>query len=336
MSPRSQAGPAPQTTTIIVNVTDRFSPSVRVGMSLADRTRSNLDLFKRYWRDRFDTHELEWVLADVSQYDALLRRYTGKALSEARVFEIGYGHAPYRLQAIQATGADVYGVDAEVPLLAGKPGEYLNIIRRNGWERFLKTAVRRLVFDRRRDAAFTRLLRDRGLSAGPIDADRLLVGDAAECNPPGPFDLIYSSVVFEHIERPTLSRLVARMPEWLTQDGIALIVPDVFTGLHGGHLYEWDGQTLGQNVHRRSEPWEHLRKRRYTANTTLNEMTRDEYAQLFARSFEILDIIDPPRGAEQQFLTADIRQELSMYSEADLLDENPLFVLRARRTAQAE
>jgi hypothetical protein len=158
-----------------------------------------------------------------------------------------------------------------------------------------------------------------------------LVGDAAECQPPGPFDLVYSSVVFEHMERPVLERLVSRIPSWLTREGLALIVPDVFTGLHGGHLYEWDFQTLQRTVRRRSEPWEHLRKRRYAANTTLNEMTRSEYRELFSQSLEILEIIDPPRGREEEFLTPEIRDELRMYTEADLLDENPLFVMRRRR-----
>lgn len=120
------------------------------------------------------------------------------------------------------------------------------------------------------------------------------------------------------------------MPSWLSSDGLALIVPDVYTGLHGGHLYEWDAQTLQRTVRRRTEAWEHLRKRRYTANTTLNEMTRSEYCDLFAESFEILEIIDPPRGREEEFLTPDIRAELGMYTDADLLDENPLFVMRRR------
>jgi hypothetical protein len=288
-------------------------------------------LLRTHWRDRNELHALVSVLSDISQYDTLVRGYTGKTLGESRAFEIGYGQAPYRMRAFRATGADVYGVDAEVPLLTGEPGEYLRILRRNGWERLLKSASRHLLFDRRRDAAFERLLSERGLTPRPVEAHRFLVGDASECQPPGQFDLVYSSAVFEHIERRTLERLVSRMPSWLTRDGLALIVPDVYTGLHGGHLYEWDSQTLDRTAPRRSEPWEHLRKRRYQANTTLNELTRSEYRDLFAQSFEILEIIDPPRGREQDFLTPEIRDALAMYTEADLLDETPLFVMRRRR-----
>lgn len=182
----------------------RASPSVRAGMSLGDRFRSDLQLLRTHWRDRADLHGLTAVISDVGQYDTLVRRYTGKALGDVRAFEIGYGQAPYRMRALRATGADVYGVDAEVPLLTGEPAEYLSILRQNGWERLLKTTIRRLLFDRRRDAAFERLLREHGLTPRSVERHRFLVGDASECEPPGPFDLVYSSAVFEHIERHAL------------------------------------------------------------------------------------------------------------------------------------
>ena len=93
---------------------------------------------------------------------------------------------------------------------------------------------------------------------------------------------------------------------------------------------EWEASTFDRPIRRRSEPWEHLRKRRYRANTTLNELTRNEYKELFSEHFEILEIIDGPRGRQVDFLTPDIRAELADYTDEDLLDENPLFVLRPR------
>ncbi len=79
---------------------------------------------------------------------------------------------------------------------------------------------------------------------------------------------------------------------------------------------------------RRSEPWEHLRKRRFEANTTLNELPRAEYRAIFARHFEILEEIDPPRQGQERWLTPEIRAELSEWTEQDLLDAVPLFVMR--------
>jgi hypothetical protein len=299
-------------------------------MPLAERMREDAELLRSYRRRNDGKSSFEQILNDLAQYDELLRRYTGRSLSEARVFEIGYGARPYRLRATHATGADVYGVDAEAPLLAGGPSEYLTILRRNGWERLAKTLIRHALFDRQQQAMFAEMLTQRGLYASAPEPRRFLVGDAADCQPPGPFDLVYSCAVFEHIKRDSLERLVARMPSWLVPDGIALIVPDVFTGFHGGHLVEWEPSTFDLSIQRRSEPWEHLRKRRYTANTTLNELTRGEYKGLFAEHFEILEIIDGPRGRQGEFLTPEIRAELADYTDEDLLDEDPLFVLRPR------
>ncbi len=59
----------------------------------------------------------------------------------------------------------------------------------------------------------------------------------------------------------------------------ALIRPNVFTGITGGHLVEWNRAAIREPpARRRSEPWEHLRGRRWRANTYLNEMTLAQYA----------------------------------------------------------
>jgi SAM-dependent methyltransferase len=300
-------------------------------MPLVERMRENAEFLWSYRRGGGGESGFERVLADLAQYDELLRRYTGKPLSEARAFEIGYGARPYRLRAVHATGADVCGVDAEAPLLSSERSQYRTILLRNGWERLAKTLIRHVLFDRQQEAMFREILAQHGLQAPSPGPHRFLVGDAAECQPPGSFDLIYSFAVFEHIERDSLERLVARMPSWLVPGGIALIVPDVFTGFHGGHLVEWEASTFDVRIQRRSEPWEHLRKRRYRANTTLNELTRSDYKKLFSEHFEILEIIDEPRGRQAEWLTPEIRAELADYTDEDLLDENPLFVLRPRR-----
>lgn len=269
----------------------------------------------------------EALFDDVEGFAALLERFAGRRLSGARVFEIGFGARPYRLRICQAMGADVSGVDAEVPVISGRAGEYVAMLRRNGWERALKTAARHVLFDRAEQAQFCAALADRGLAVPAPDSYRFLIGNAADADPRGPFDLIYSIAVFEHIDRVSLERLVGRMARWLAPHGIALIVPDVFTGLHGGHLLDWDGACVDLDAPRRSEPWEHLRRRRFTPNTYLNEMTRGEYTALFERHLRVLEIIDRPRGPAATLLTPEIRAELSQYSEQDLLDATPTYVL---------
>ena len=298
-------------------------------MPLSERLREDTRLLHAYLRRKPD--DFAWVFHYLDHSEQVTKRWGGKPFSRSRVFEIGFGARPYRLLAMQALGADVYGVDAETPLLTGSIAEYRKILRTNGWERLVKTIVRHVLFDRRERAAFERALLRHGLTPPVPEPRRFLIGDAAECEPPGRFDVIYSFAVFEHIERSSLERLMQRAADWLNPKGLALIIPDVFTGLHGGHLLEWDADTLDFAIERRSEPWEHLRQRRYHANTTLNEMTRSEYEALFSTHFDILEVIDPPRGRAEAFLTPEIRAELSDYTDEDLLDENPLYVLRPRQ-----
>jgi hypothetical protein len=42
-------------------------------------------------------------------------------LAEAVVFEIGFGARPHRQIALQSMGIDVHGVDAEAPVMPGRP-----------------------------------------------------------------------------------------------------------------------------------------------------------------------------------------------------------------------
>jgi hypothetical protein len=58
-------------------------------MPFAERMRENAELLRSYRRNRGGKSNFEQILDDLAQYDELLRRYTGKSLSEARVFEIG-------------------------------------------------------------------------------------------------------------------------------------------------------------------------------------------------------------------------------------------------------
>jgi hypothetical protein len=71
-------------------------------------------------------------------------------------------------------------------------------------------------------------------------------------------------------------------------------------GITGGHLIEWSRWALRQPPsERHSEPWEHLRERRFNPTTYLNELTRAEYRELFG-AFEILEerVTQPALGRE--------------------------------------
>jgi hypothetical protein len=314
----------------------KSTPSTAQNLSIRERFLEDARLLQKYLErppSNFDS-----LFSELSEYDRLLQHYTGKRLGESRVFEIGYGARPYRMLALAAMGVDVQGIDAEVPILEGKLREYLTLFQTNGLERALKSLIRYLISDPKERTEFMRALAQRGYKHHLYwQHPRFQVGDAAEHDVPGPqYDLVYSIDVFEHINQKQLETLVAKMASWLYPNGIALIQPDIWTGISGGHLPEWYPGTVDSTSPRRSEPWEHLRKGRFNANTTLNGLTRQEYRNLFCVHFEILDEIERHPGLGSQHLTPGLREELAAYSTEDLLYAHPLFVLRPHRSRDVQ
>src|SRR5262249_61360145 len=114
-------------------------------------------------------------LADVREYEEVLRERCGRGLGDADVLEIGFGTRAARLAVLSAAGASPVGVDVEVPLLDLRPSTMWRIQRVNGSERLAKSLARHLLFDR----AARRRLR-RGLASPRLDYGRLEICDAAE------------------------------------------------------------------------------------------------------------------------------------------------------------
>jgi len=121
------------------------------------------------------------------------------------------------------------------------------------------------------------------------------------------------------------------MARTLSPQGLAIVTPDIFTGITGGHLAEWFHHLVEKDIPRASEPWEHLRKQRFPGNTYLNELSRADYRSLFASHFDILEeqVMNPDMG--RRWLTPEIKAELSPWSEEELLSNNVRFVLRHKR-----
>lgn len=271
------------------------------------------------------------VLADLDEYEEVLRRHCGRGLRGSCAFEIGFGARPLRLFALAASGVDVTGSDLDVPLLRCSPREIAAAIRSNGAERAVKSVLRFWLFDLAERRALRKALAARGLRLA-IEPSRLHVGDAAAMDiPDHSLDLIYSEDVFEHIPIETLRSLIAKIATWLKPGGLALIRPNVFTGISGGHLAEWFPNVVeDRSRRRRSEPWEHLRRRRFHPNTYLNELSRATYRELFRNEFEILE--ERPRHPDlgRGYLSAQVSEELSRWPEEELFSNQTLFVLSPR------
>ncbi len=309
---------------------ERLSPST-APIALGRKATEYRLLLRSYLQRAARRPRLDHVMRDVDEYERLLRLHADTDLRSARAFEIGYGARPYRLIALQSMGVDVEGVDAEQPVLRGSPAELRAAWRANGPERALKSALRRALFDPRERAQLRRELAARG-HPWRCDPSRLRVCDAAEVElPEGSLDLVLSEEVFQHVTVESLRRIVPAMARWLRPGGLALIRPNVYTGITGGMLQEWSRWSLANPPRsRRSEPWEHLRRRRYQPNAYVNGLTRAEYRELFEPHFELLEesVKEPELGREH--FTPEVAAELADWPAEELFSNCTMFVLRRR------
>jgi hypothetical protein len=299
-------------------------------VNLRQKWREALSLFVMRRDAQSRRRRVEAMLDHVEDYRTLYEQFTHRPFTEANVLEIGFGAQPFRLIALMSMGIRARGIDLDIPMLRFRPLQLITIYAKNGFERALKTFVRNILFDRRDYADLNAALKMRGYSMR-VNTTDLLVGDAASYDFGSErVDLVYSEDVFEHIPIADLERFIARLAAQLAPTGLALITPNIFTGITGGHLTEWYWDAEGNDPPRQSEPWEHLRKKRFKANSYLNGLTRKDYRELFRRHFEILEenVLMPELGRHR--LTPEIRAELAKWDEEELLSNSVQFVLRPK------
>lgn len=272
--------------------------------------------------------------SQVWEYAKIYRRVCGQDLHQAKLFEIGYGARPLRMFWLTSLGYDVRGIDLDRPVLEGRLAEFYEMWQKNGVQRLIKSLVRHFLFDRREWRELDLLLRQRTGVGLRVEPSRFFVGDAGaadfSCLIPGGADFVYSEDVLEHVPPPELETMLRNLAKGMRPGGCAVFRPHVFTSIGGGHLPEWyphlTRNRLCTDTNCRSEPWEHLRRRRFKANTYLNELRLCDYRELIGRHFEILSEVNQDAELGRRFLTSAVRLELKQYSEEELLSNTVCFI----------
>ena len=304
--------------------------SVRLSRKITEAGHQLVKLFKA--RNPFSARDFNGLLRDLESYDRLLQGFAGRRLADCRVLEIGFGARPHRLYAMHASGVTIIGCDLDRPLLS--IGDFPAIVASNGIERAAKSLVRHFLFDYPEDRQLFRFLSQSGNQFTP-PRNALIVADASSekfwQDHPGPYDLIFSEDVFEHIPGDALARLVSHAARALSPDGLLVTSPMIFTGLRGGHVAELYGYYGEGPIPNNIPPWDHLRTRKYASNTYLNELRRSQYRDLFRTYFEIVSEEEITPGVGRHLLTDALREELIDYDEDELFSNKVRFVLRPIR-----
>jgi hypothetical protein len=194
-------------------------------VSFTQKLQEGLTLLKMRWSIGSDIEGMKYLLRNLDDYRSTYERLTSRGFTTARVLEIGFGAQPIRLISLMSMGVDARGIDLDMPMLTFSPRRVLQIAKKNGPERALKTAMRNLLFDRRDRERLNKALGQRGCTL-KIDQSRFLGGDAATFEyGPDLVDLVYSNDVVEHIPREGLEQLMARLSRLISPGGLALITP---------------------------------------------------------------------------------------------------------------
>ena len=263
-----------------------------------------------------------------AEHAAFYRAYRAYAgdVAGRRILDFGCGKTFWLSLLLASDGADVLGVDTEITEPSRSLRKYWQLLRANGPERALRTAVWDGLFARkyyrRLEKEYGGKLRFDRVQLAQIGGERLPLADAS-------LDAVVSHEVIEHVRE--LPSVFAELRRTLKPNGLAYLYVHHFTSLSGGHHIAWKHPDTAPS--RMVPPWDHLRARRYThIPSWLNQVRAHEYRALAEAEFEILEWIWLPKEGEA-LLTPQIRAELAEYSEQELLHKGFIIVARPRTGA---
>lgn len=300
---------------------------------LASRARYLFQLLRQYELRKLENFGMSRLLDDLQLYAQFARANLGKRLDQCTVLELGYGARPFRAVGMAARGARVYGIDLEQPALCGQRTNYLEIARRNGVERALKSLARSIMYDRKEVKAFEAAVETEFSKSS--QAVSFIVGDAsteaAWETIPENLDLVYSEDVFEHIPKNNIGPLLKIMSRRVSSTGIVLVRPNIWTGITGGHFVDWHHANIDRQMNRQRPPWFHLMSGEGEPSVYLNKLRYSDYCELFSRDFEVIEMRNLEYGLGRQYLTEAVRSRIPTgYTNEDLLTNNVLFVMRKK------
>jgi len=283
---------------------------------------SSLNIFRAYQTGIFGNAASE--INFHKELCEIIKTYVRVEVKEAKILDLGCGQTATQTALFKADGADVIGIDMEVPTYKMNLKTFIRVVRTNGIERAIKSLVRHLLFDKR---YFSELSLQYGKPV-PFEQLDIRIMNATNLSfPDNYFDFVYSAWVFEHIDNvPAAIKEVNRV---LKPSGIAWIGVHLFPSLSGGHHIDWIYPDKSPS--KKVPPWDHLLDNKYPVNTYLNKLRLEQYRKIFR---EHIDIFDEKLTYEgEKFLTPEIEQILRHkgYTREDLLTRSVIFLCRKKK-----
>lgn len=288
------------------------------GVSISSKVKSAFYLYNAYKNKGFA--DAKRTIFHHQRLTGYLSKYVRIPVSQADILEIGCGQIPNQVALFHKEGANIVGIDIDVPTYRITVPILLKIIRTNGFERAIKSLVRHFMFDKK-------FLKELSEEYGqPITFDNIntQIMDATNMTfKSDTFDFIYSNVVFQHIDN--VEAAVKEVNRVLKPAGIAAIHIHLFPSLSGGICLDWLHPE--QSPSAKVPPWDHLRDNQYPVNVHLNKMTINKYREIFRDYTNIIEEQTVIEG--EKYLTGEIENGLKKngFTREDLLTRSILFIV---------
>jgi SAM-dependent methyltransferase len=238
-----------------------------------------------------------------------------------KLLEIGCGQKlAYTLSFSQRNS--VTAIDTEPPFHRPYLRSFLDLLRHGGFYRTLKTSANALLGTRR---LLRQALSELAGFKGNYDAKLLRMNALDLTFPADHFDGVFSFSVFEHISEP--ARALQEVKRVLKPGGVFYLDLHLYTSSNGDH--DFRSADAGSSL----PLWKHIRpsceaQRRETCY--LNKIRLAQWQQMIRLVFDEVQFlaIDGEADRARRQLTAELRRELSCYSEEELLTTTVIAVAR--------
>ncbi|MDO8281319.1 MAG: class I SAM-dependent methyltransferase [Thermodesulfovibrionia bacterium] len=253
----------------------------------------------------------------------IYRKHTGIEISQAKILDIGCGQTAVQTILFKADGADVTGIDLEIPTYEIDLAKFIRILRKNGMERAVKSLARHLLFDKR---FFSELFSGYGKNI-PLNELDIRIMNATDLSfPDNHFDFIYSAWVFQHMDN--VDGVVREISRVLKHSGTAWIGIHLFPSVSGSHHMEWSEPDKSPS--KKVPLWDHLLENQYPVNAYLNKLRLNEFREIFNKYVEVIEEKFIYEG--EKLLTPALEAVLLSkgYTRQELLTRVVVFILKKK------
>jgi SAM-dependent methyltransferase len=261
------------------------------------------------------------AVTDYQRLRGYLDKYVNLPLEAVSILDIGCGQGAIQTALFHTDGANVIGIDIEVPTYRMSFSTFFRVLRLNGFERALKSLLRHILFDKH---YFFKISQAYGKPINFDDMDTRVMDATHMTFESGSFDFIFSRAVLEHVKDVEAS--VREINRILSPRGVGVINIHLFPSISGGHCMEW--RDPDRSPANSVPPWDHLRNNKFAANTYLNQLKIGDYRDIFKSYTNILEEQTLIEG--EKILTKEIEKELTNkgFTREDLLTSTIIFCVK--------